>query len=62
MCSCPFRPFWFNRTALALASVSELSTDGPLLPQECAHRRVFAQADRALAGRIRFVAALSPTA
>jgi len=33
-----------------------------LLPQECAHRRVFAQADRALAGRIRFVAALSPTA
>jgi len=34
----------------------------PLLSQECAHRRVFAQADRALAGRIRFVAALSPTA
>jgi len=34
----------------------------PLLPQECAHRRVFAQADRALATRIRFVAALSPMA
>jgi len=33
-----------------------------LLPQECAHRRVFAQADRALATRIRFVAALSPMA